>query len=156
MGEKIVMSWQDFEQACRQLAEQINSEEIDAIICVARGGLTFGHYMGELLGLPVGVVAAEKTKTEEGKEYKVDTHVVGLFPPTKTLNFRRVLLCDDCLDGANTVRKIMGNLRSFTNVEKFTICVLVRKKNKMNEMLKEKILYWQWTDKWVQFAWEQK
>lgn len=104
---KKYISWDEFQNYVEQLAKKID-EPFDTIICINRGGLVIGRILSDILNLPLGVISAkcyEKGSTE-AKE-AIFHPVISLVGPVG----RRVLLVDDLVDTAKTIKKLIKFLK---------------------------------------------
>ena len=99
MAEREILSYELFGTAARELAQTIWDDGFrpDAIVAIARGGLTLAGALG--YALDVKMLGSLNVEFYTGVEERLDEPV--LLPPTldrAALEGRRVLLVDDVSD----------------------------------------------------------
>jgi len=138
-------SYESFKNDTRKLIQKVNTVKAEAIICVARGGLTLAHCMAE--GLDIRDVQSIRTELYD-KEYKREE--LSLFGECHLLHVKSVLVVDDIADSGETLQYIMQYLqKKFPDVS-FRSCTLFYKKTSCYEPN-----FWvNEADGWIEFFWE--
>ena len=133
-------SYDEFIKDIKTLCHRLG-KEYDAVIAVARGGLTIAHFLSECLGirevLTINSIGYEDTK-------KKDRVCVTNIPDIE--KYKKILLVDDIIDSGDTVKTI---LECLGNKEKITVVTLFYKPNakvKPNISLHK-------ADEWIDFFW---
>ncbi|WP_200763844.1 phosphoribosyltransferase [Nitrosophilus alvini] len=102
----------------KKLVKKIDFD-FDAIVGVARGGMTIAHMLGEYFGtrnvFTINSIAYEDTK-------KLDAVKVFNIPDLK--NFRKILIVDDIVDSGDTMRKIISVLKKRYPDAEFKVAAL--------------------------------
>ena len=97
--------YSDFVRDVKELAYQIGDTRFDAIIAVARGGMTLAHFLAEHLGIrTIHTINARSYEDTEKLAYVQ----LGHLPDISC--YERVLLVDDIIDSGDTVRAILEKL----------------------------------------------
>lgn len=138
-------SYDNFKNDTNSLIAQVKSFEFDAIVAVARGGLTLSHAMAE--GLKIRQVQSIRTELYD-KAFKRET--LSIFGTCEFENVKRVLVVDDISDSGETLKAVMQHLSSkFQNIE-FRSCTIFYKKTSVYEPD-----FWiNEADDWIDFFWE--
>ena len=139
-------SYAAFSKDTKQLIEEVKPFEAEAILAIARGGLTLSHAMAE--GLNIRDVQSVRTELYDGACKRSDLTLFGecLFRE----HIRRVLVVDDIADSGETLAFIMDYLkRSFPFIE-FKSCTLFYKKTS----LYKPDVWVNEADAWIEFFWE--
>jgi xanthine phosphoribosyltransferase len=138
-------SYDNFKNDTNSLIAQVRSHEFDAIVAVARGGLTISHAMAE--GLNIRDVQSIRTELYD-KTCKRDT--LCIFGTCKFENSKRVLVVDDISDSGETLKAVMQHLKSeFKNTD-FKSAALFYKKTSIYEPD-----FWiNEAQEWIEFFWE--
>lgn len=117
----------------------------DAILAIARGGLTLSHYMSQVLNQRN--VFTINTISYDGRTQK---DKVEVFNVPNLEKFRNVLIVDDIIDSGKTIEKVMIILKnSYPNIE-FKVASLFYKEEasvKPDFTINK-------ADKWIDFFWE--
>ena len=125
--------------------QQVQEFNAEAIVSVARGGLSLSHCMAE--GLNIRDVQSIRTELYD-KECKREK--LSLFGECSFENVRRVLVIDDIADSGETLFFIMKYLRkNFAHIE-FKSSTLFYKRTSIYEPD-----FWiNEADVWIEFFWE--
>jgi uncharacterized protein len=100
----LFVSWPEYHLLAQKLAATIisHSDPFDEIVAIARGGLTLGHVLSDLLQLPVATFTIQ-SYTDIQKQGKVTiTQELGL-----PIAGKRILLVDDIADTGKTFIRAM-------------------------------------------------
>jgi len=138
-------SYENFRNDTRRLITQVKTFEPEAIVAVARGGLSLSHCMAEGLGIrDVQSIRTELYDNECKREQ------LSLFGECSLGHVKRVLVVDDIADSGETLDFIMNYLKeNFPNIE-FKSCALFYKKSSIYEPD-----FWiNEADAWIEFFWE--
>lgn len=138
-------SYDNFKNDTNSLIAQVKSHKFDAIVAIARGGLTISHAMAE--GLNIRDVQSIRTELYD-KTIKRET--ISIFGTCQFEDVKRVLVVDDIADSGETLIAVMQHLKSeFQNIE-FKSATLFYKKTSVYEpdfWVKE-------AKQWIEFFWE--
>ena len=139
-------SYAAFSKDTRELIQEVKAFEADAILAIARGGLTLAHAMAE--GLDVRDVQSIRTELYDGACKRSDLTLFGECVFEEKI--RRVLVVDDIADSGETLAFIMAYLkRSFPLIE-FKSCTLFYKKTSVYEP----DVWINEANAWIEFFWE--
>ena len=142
---KYYYSYEAFRNDTCSLIKEVKSFEAEAIVGIARGGLTLAHSMAE--GLDIREVQTLRT---ELYDVSCKRESITLFGTCSFKEVERVLVVDDIADSGETLQAIMLFLqKEFPNVE-FKSATLFYKKTslyKPNFWINE-------ANQWIEFFWE--
>ena len=139
-------SYTAFSKDTRELILEVKAFEADAILAIARGGLTLAHAMAE--GLGIRNVQSIRTELYDGACKRSDLTLFGECVFEEKI--RRVLVVDDIADSGETLAFIMEHLkRSFPLIE-FKSCTLFYKKTSVYEP----DVWINEANAWIEFFWE--
>ena len=117
----------------------------DAILGIARGGLTLSHFMSQALSQRNVFIL--NTISYDGRIQKDNVEVFNIPSLEK---FRKVLIVDDIIDSGKTIEKVMTLLKnSHPNIE-FKVASLFYKE----DALVKPDFTINKADKWIDFFWE--
>jgi len=121
------------------------SQDFDAIIGVARGGLCLCHCLAE--GLNIRNVQTLRTELYDGSSKRSE---ISLFGACNFSGVKKVLVVDDIADSGETLQAVMYHLEtSFKDVE-FQSATLFYKKSSSYEPH-----FWiNEAKNWIEFFWE--
>ncbi len=142
--KKIYYSYDEFKDDLKKLLPLIKNENFDAILGVARGGLSISHMLAESLNLracfSINSIHYEDTK-------KLNS--IKIFNIPDLNEYKKVLIVDDIVDSGDTMVGILKVLREkYPNV-KFKIASIFYKKIaqiKPDFYIKE-------SEDWIEFFW---
>jgi hypoxanthine phosphoribosyltransferase len=148
MAEREILSYERFGAAARELAQAIHDDGFrpDAIVAIARGGLTLAGALG--YALDVKMLGSLNVEFYTGVEQRLDEPV--LLPPTldrAALDGRRVLLVDDVSDSGRTLALVLQLLRAGGG-EVRTVCLYSKPGT-----VQQPDYVWRTTDRWIMFPW---
>lgn len=138
-------SYENFKNDTNSLIEKVRSSNFEAIVAVARGGLTLSHAMAE--GLDIRQVQSIRTELYDKSKKREN---ITIFGECEFKNFKRVLVVDDISDSGDTLKAVMEHLNSsFKDIE-FKSATLFYKKTSIYEPD-----FWiNEADDWIDFFWE--
>ena len=143
--EKIYYSYDMFKIDALELSFLCKDFTSDAILGIARGGLTLSHFMSQALSQRN--VFTLNTISYDGRIQKDNVEVFNIPSLEK---FRKVLIVDDIIDSGKTIEKVMTLLKnSYPNIE-FKVASLFYKEDALvrpDFTIKK-------ADKWIDFFWE--
>lgn len=147
-GEREVLSYELFGVAARELAQTIADDGFrpDAIVGIARGGLTLAGALG--YALDVKMLGSLNVEFYTGVDETLDAPIV--LPPTldrEALVGKSVLLADDVADSGRTLALVV-ELLSSGGGEVRTVCLYSKPRT-----IIEPTYVWRRTDKWIMFPW---
>jgi hypoxanthine phosphoribosyltransferase len=147
-GEREILTWDVFGEACRSLAQQVADSEYEPsiILAVARGGLLPAATIAYALG--VKNVFTMNVEFYTGIDQRLDFPV--MLPPllnTVDIKGARVLIADDVADTGGTLELVTGFCAA--HVKDVRCAVLYEKPQSI-----VKCRYvWRRTDRWINFPW---
>ena len=143
--EKLYYSYDMFKIDALELSFLCKDFTSDAILGIARGGLTLSHFMSQALSQRN--VFTLNTISYDGRIQKDNVEVFNIPSLEK---FRKVLIVDDIIDSGKTIEKVMTLLKnSYPNIE-FKVASLFYKEEasvKPDFTINK-------ADKWIDFFWE--
>jgi len=104
--EKIYYSYEECVKDCRALAPQLKEYNPDALIAIARGGLTLGHLLSE--ALETREIYTLNSIHYDGMK-KLDTFDIFNIPDLSRRH--RVVLIDDIIDSGESMVEILKILK---------------------------------------------
>ncbi len=146
--EREILTYELFGTAARELAETIAADGFrpDAIVGIARGGLTLAGALG--YALDVKMLGSLNVEFYTGVGTTLETPVV--LPPTldqDSLAGKSVLLVDDVADSGRTLKLVVQLLRD-RGSEVRTVCLYSKPTT-----VEEPYYVWKKTDLWIMFPW---
>ncbi len=125
--------------------KNLNIKKPDALLAIARGGLTFTHHLAEKFGIRevFSINAISYNKTE-----KLDKTDIFNIPDLS--NYSNILIVDDISDSGDTFIKVIKILKEKYPEKKFqTISIFYKPASKFKPDF-----YFHKTDEWINFFWE--
>ena len=146
--EREVLTYELFGVAARELAQTIVDDGFrpDAIVAIARGGLTLAGVLG--YALDVKMLGSLNVEFYTGIEERLDEPIV--LPPTldrEALAGKRVLLVDDVSDSGRTLALVLQLLLAGGG-EVRTVCLYSKPGT-----VQRPDYVWRTTDRWIMFPW---
>lgn len=138
--------YNNFRDDTKLLLQKLHNTNYDAIVAIARGGLTLAHALSQ--GLNIRNVCSIQSKLyEEG--IKLESIVISanlIF----NKDVKKALIVDDISDSGDTLSAVTAYLKdSFEDIE-FDTCTLFYKQTSIYEPT-----YWvSETNDWIDFFWE--
>jgi len=138
-------SYESFKIDTNSLVAMIEPYKPEAIVGIARGGLTLSHSVAE--GLNIREVQTIRT---ELYDVACKREQISLFGSCDFQNLKRVIVLDDIADSGETLKEIMNYLEdSFQDIE-FKSATLFYKKTSIYEPH-----FWiNEANNWIEFFWE--
>ncbi|DAB28230.1 MAG: nicotinate phosphoribosyltransferase [Sulfurimonas sp. RIFOXYD12_FULL_33_39] len=138
-------SYENFKNDTNILIKKVKDSHFEAIVAIARGGLTLSHAMAE--GLNIRQVQSIRTELYD-KSLKREN--ITIFGNCEFKDVKKVLVVDDISDSGDTLKAVMEHLGSeFKDIE-FVSCTLFYKKTSIYEPH-----FWvNEADDWIDFFWE--
>ncbi len=138
-------SYESFRDDTNKLLVMLRREHFDAIVAIARGGLTLSHVVAE--GLEIRAVQSIRTELYDKSQKR---EKIALFGSCVFEDVKRVLVLDDISDSGETLRAVMEYFATeFTDIE-FKSATLFYKKTSVYEPD-----FWvNEADDWIDFFWE--
>jgi len=147
MGDKLRISWDEFEGMANRLTNKIPKNSFDSILCISSGGLVLGKLMSDKLDLPLAVIAAkayQKGKESEEKEFKRGG-IASLDPL-----YGNLLLVDDLVHTGTTISRISNHLKEQNGISKIKTATIYIKPSSI--FVPDH--YIRSTEKWIVFPYE--
>jgi len=138
-------SYENFKADTNTLIKKVESLHFEAIVAIARGGLTLSHAMAE--GLDIRQVQSIRTELYDKSLKRESITISG---KCKFENVKRVLVIDDISDSGDTLSAVMKYLQNEHKEIEFKSATLFYKKTSIYEPH-----FWiNEADDWIDFFWE--
>ena len=138
-------SYETFKKDTNKLIQEVNKSEIDAIVGIARGGLTLAHAMAE--GLNLREVQAIRTELYDDKAKR---EKISIYDTVFLTKHKTILVVDDIADSGETLEAVMQHLEKKYKSIKFVSATLFYKKTSVY-----KPHFWiNEANEWIEFFWE--
>ena len=136
-------SYTEYLSDCKELTLQIN-DKFDAIIAIARGGITLAHMLGEYYDIrevyTINTIGYNDNKKLEKTE-------VFNIPDIK--NAKRILIVDDIVDSGDTMKLVLETMSErYPNCEIKSASLFYK-----NTAVMKPDWYVHIADKWIDFFW---
>ena len=144
---KYFYSYEEFSKDYKKLADTIvDTYEVEAIVSIARGGMTLGHFLSEYLNIrdvfSINSISYDKMQ-------KLDN--IEVFNIPNLTKYKNILLVDDISDSGDTLKTISTILKDrFKNLEIKTATIFY----KVNSKIEPDFYVRKNSDKWIDFFWE--
>ena len=138
-------SYETFKKDTNKLIQKVSTNEIDAIVGIARGGLTLAHSMAE--GLNLREVQSIRTELYDDKRKRKK---ISIYDTTLLTEHKTILVVDDIADSGETLEAVMQHFeKKYKNI-KFISATLFYKKTSVY-----KPDFWiNEANEWIEFFWE--
>jgi len=138
-------SYEAFKVDTNSLIKQVQKAEFDAIIGIARGGLTVAHAMAE--GLEIREVQSIRTELYDDTTKREQ---LSIYDTTLLTNCKKVLVVDDIADSGETLRAVIEYLEAkYKNTEFYSATLFYK------ETSVYKPHFWiNEAKEWIEFFWE--
>jgi xanthine phosphoribosyltransferase len=138
-------SYENFKNDTNSLIKKVEDLHFDAIVAIARGGLTLSHAMAE--GLNIRKVQSIRT---ELYDQSLKREKITIFGECKFEGVKRVLVVDDISDSGDTLNAVMNYFQNEHKEIEFRSATLFYKKTSIYEPH-----FWiNEADDWIDFFWE--
>ena len=146
--EREILTWDEFGEACRDLASSVwdSGFRPDIIVCVARGGLLPAGSIGYALDIKSLLVLNVEFYTGIGTTL-LDPRLVDPVPDNHGMAGKRVLIVDDVADSGRTLKFVHEICEQYA--AEIRTAVLYEKPR---TVLKCEYV-WKRTDRWIAFPW---
>jgi len=137
--------YEEFKNDTNLLVDKIAPFNPDAIVAIARGGLTLAHAISQ--GLDIRKVETLRTELYDGDQKR---EVISIEGECVLENCARVIVVDDIADSGETLYAVMQELQKRFPLISFESATLFYKKTasiEPNYWIKE-------ADEWIDFFWE--
>jgi len=134
-------TYKDFQQDLSTL----NIPKPDAIVAIARGGLTLSHHLAEIFDIrevfAINAISYDKTQKKE----KID-----IFNIPNLHGFKNILIVDDISDSGDTFIEVLKLLKSkYPDLSFKTLSIFYKPTSKFKPNF-----YFHETKEWIRFFWE--
>lgn len=140
------IDWQKYHKLAQKLANKIFAKHVhvDEIVAIARGGLTLGHLLSDLIKVPISVITIQSY---------TDLQTQGIVNLTTKLQSsirnKKILLVDDVADSGKTLQRAISYLKK-SNPETITTVTMFFKPSSVYQP----DIFAQKTTKWILFPYE--
>lgn len=138
-------AYEAFKNDTNTLIKKVNNYDAQAIVGIARGGLTLAHTMAE--GLKIRDVQTIRTELYDEVTQRDS---LSLFGSCDFRNVKRVLVVDDIADSGKTLQYVMHYLRDKHPLVEFQSATLFYK----NTSVYEPHFWINEAKEWIDFFWE--
>ena len=142
---KYKYTYEEFYQDSEILSNQILTYKPDALVAIARGGLTLGHFIASRLDIR-NIFAINSIHYDNTQ--KLNTFEIFNIPDLST--FSKVVIIDDIVDSGETMYEILSVLKSKFPSCEFKIATIFYKPTALLSPDYSLKL----ADKWIEFFWE--
>jgi len=123
----------------------LNIPKPDAIVAIARGGLTLSHHLAEIFDIrevfSINAISYDKTQKKE----KID-----IFNIPNLHGFKNILITDDISDSGDTFIEVLKILKTkYPDLNFKTLSIFYKPTSKFKPDF-----YFHQTDEWIKFFWE--
>lgn len=119
----IKVGWSDYENYIRNVAEKIDKDTFDSILCIGRGGFLLGDAFSRIFKKPLSVIMCKSYKNQTKEELQFSP--IASF--TKQIE-GRLLIVDDMVDSGQTIKKVISFLESI-GIQDPKVAVIWKKNN---------------------------
>ncbi len=135
-------SYEEFQNDLKKL----NINKPDALLAIARGGLTFAHHLAEKMNIrevfSINAISYNKTQKKE----KID-----IFNIPNLHGFKDILIVDDISDSGDTFIEVLKILKEkYPDLNFKTISLFYKPTSKFKPDF-----YFHKTNEWIKFFWEE-
>ena len=138
-------SYEDFKTDTNKLIKQVQNSNIDAIVGIARGGLTLSHAVAE--GLNIREVHTIRTELYDKSQKREQ---ITIFGKCEFSDVKTILVLDDISDSGDTLKTIMKHLETTNQNVNFITATLFYKKTSVYEPT----VWINEAKEWIEFFWE--
>lgn len=142
---KLYYSYEMFKNDTLKLTSLSESFKEDAILGIARGGLTLSHFMSQVLNqrnlFIINTISYDR---------KIQKNSVEIFNIPNLNGLKKVLIVDDIIDSGKTLQEVLKLLKEKYPKVEFKIATLFYK----DKSLVKPDFSINKTDIWIEFFWE--
>lgn len=138
-------SYENFKNDTNKLIREVENSNFDAIVGIARGGLTLAHSVAE--GLDIRNVQTIRTELYDSTCKRDELSIFGDCAFNK---IKKVLVLDDISDSGDTLKAVMNHFENeFKDIEFISATLFYKKTSiyKPNFWINE-------AKEWIDFFWE--
>lgn len=143
--KKYNYAYEEFYQDSEILSNRISTYKPDALVAIARGGLTLGHFIASRLNIR-NIFAINSIHYDNTK--KLNTFEIFNIPDLST--FSKVVIIDDIVDSGETMYEILSVLKSKFPSCEFKIATIFYKPTAL--LIPDYSL--KLANEWIEFFWE--
>lgn len=143
--DKYYYSYKEFTKDIKTLTTLLSKEKVDAIVAIARGGLTFGHFLASSLNIRK-IYAINSIHYNNSK--KLNT--IEIFNIPNLSNLKNILIVDDIADSGETLDAVLKLLRQKYPNCNYKCATIFYK----NSSITKPDFFIKHTNKWIDFFWE--
>ncbi len=135
--------YDEFINDLKELAKKIDFD-FDAIVAIARGGMTIAHMLGEYFDIrevfTINSIGYEDTK-------KLDKIKIFNIPELK--NYRKILIVDDIIDSGETIIEVIKKIKEKYPHTQIKVASIFYKR----EAKYQPDFFVKFADHWIDFFW---
>ncbi|MFV0481911.1 MAG: phosphoribosyltransferase [Campylobacteraceae bacterium] len=141
-------SYEEFFKDVNKIAREVKPHNFDALLAVARGGLTFGHFLAHAIDTR-NLYSLNSVHYEESQ--KLDYIKISNIPDLS--NAKKVLIIDDIADSGETLVEVKRVIQEkFPNIEDIKIATIFYK----DKSIIKPDFYTREATEWIEFCWDFK
>lgn len=115
---KTYLTWQEIQEDCRYLANELSNLDITCIIGIANGGMIPATLIAKQLGvnklLSCNLKSYQEDEPRDGVHNTTDIVKINSFPSSDEIKNEKILIVDDLVDTGLTFKKIEEQLFTWT------------------------------------------
>lgn len=140
------ITWNQYHTLARKLAISIlsQSQPVNKIVAISRGGLTLGHVLSDFLRIPISTISIQ-SYTDIQTQGEI-TITAKLQTPIRN---KRILLVDDVADSGKTLKRAVSYLRKLGPTDITTATMFYKPHSVYRPDIYAKL-----TKKWILFPYE--
>ncbi len=140
------VSWTEYHSLAQLLAAKIlkSGKKPDQIVAIARGGLTLGHLLSDLLQIPVSTITIQSYSDIQAQgEIKITAEL------QVPIAGKKILLVDDVADSGKTLKRAIAYLSGFSPAGVATATLFYKPRS-----VHKPDFYAKKTSQWILFPYE--
>ena len=138
------MKYYSYENFQKDLSN-LNISKPDAIVAIARGGLTLAHHLAEIFDIREVFVINAISYNKTQKKEKID-----IFNIPNLHGFKNILIVDDISDSGDTFIEVLKLLKTkYPDLNFKTLSIFYKPTSKFKPNF-----YFHKTNEWIKFFWE--
>lgn len=141
-------SYEEFFKDVNKIAHEIKPHKFDAFLAIARGGLTFSHFLAHAVDTR-NLYVLNSIHYDDSK--KLD--YINIFNIPDLSGVKRVLIIDDISDSGETLLEVKNRIKEqFKEIEEIKIATIFYRPT---SIIKPDF-YAKETTEWIEFCWDFK
>jgi len=135
--------YEEFLKDLKKLAQDIDYD-FDAIVAIARGGMTIAHMLGEYFDK-----REVFTINSIGYEYTKKLEKIEVFNIPNLQNYEKILIVDDIIDSGETITEVIKSIKKrYPKIDIKVASIFYKKSAKFKPDF-----FVKFADEWIDFFW---